>query len=209
MTANRDLKRRVRERQARTGESYMAALHHVRAQRPIHIPTVELLDVTATAAAVGLRCRVSMGPRLAHRADVRATLQSFHDLVASSASNRSLFLMRSVALFDVNATVSDLSGAIQEGHRFARRVRAGLGGVSDHGRLLALPWVPPTNRAPATTDPALDSASYHLAVYALWMSPAFVPCARPPLLLVTTHDEFTADDPQLSAAADRVFGEAP
>ena len=33
MTANRDLKRRVRDRQAQTGESYMTALHHVLAQR--------------------------------------------------------------------------------------------------------------------------------------------------------------------------------
>ena len=34
MTRRRDLKRRVRERQARTGESYTAALKHVLAARP-------------------------------------------------------------------------------------------------------------------------------------------------------------------------------
>jgi hypothetical protein len=52
MTVKRGLERRVRERQARTGESYMTALRHVQGQ--VHelveerraITVVELVDVS-------------------------------------------------------------------------------------------------------------------------------------------------------------------
>lgn len=159
MTANRDLKRRVRERQARTGESYTTALHHVRAQRPIPISTVELLDVTQAASEVGLRCRVSMGPQLAGRADVHPTLRHFHDVLVASARDRALFLMRTVALFGEHVTAPAMPRGLTEGVAFMQRLRAGLGGVSEHGRMLALPWI----AKPAGTSPALvERAARHV-----------------------------------------------
>ncbi len=65
MTAKKDLKRRVRERQAQTGESYVTARRHVVAQAPepespkrpvIHVD--EMHDITEAAAKLGWRCRV-------------------------------------------------------------------------------------------------------------------------------------------------------
>ena len=55
MTDRRDFKRRVRARQAHTGESYMVALQHVRAQRPPRVPMIELVDLTPVGKALGLR----------------------------------------------------------------------------------------------------------------------------------------------------------
>src|SRR5688572_2450348 len=75
MTAKKDLKKRARDRQARTGESYVTALGHVRAQRPgTPIPVVVLVDLTAVGAAEGLSCRISMYPGLTGRVDPAAAL---------------------------------------------------------------------------------------------------------------------------------------
>ena len=71
MTAKRDLKRRVRERQAHTGESYMTALRHVRNRRTGEreseregegaVPVVEMIDVSEIAG--GDPCQPCGDPR--------------------------------------------------------------------------------------------------------------------------------------------------
>jgi len=83
MTVKRDFKRRVRQRQARTGESYVTARRHLLASRPSHqddddhdegggpqprrISVVELIDVSDEARRIGLACRVLMFPSLVER----------------------------------------------------------------------------------------------------------------------------------------------
>jgi hypothetical protein len=68
MTANRDLKRRVRDRQSSTAESYLTALRPVLARRPggipSVIPTVEFIEVSGVATRLGLKCRLTVSPGL-------------------------------------------------------------------------------------------------------------------------------------------------
>jgi hypothetical protein len=71
MTERRDLKGRVRDRQARTGESYVTALRQVLAQRPSRIPVIELFDLSALGARLGFTCRISAFPDLVERVDPR------------------------------------------------------------------------------------------------------------------------------------------
>jgi hypothetical protein len=52
MTDRRDLKDRVRVRQARTGESYVTALPRVLAQRPGRIPEADPLITALSGAEV-------------------------------------------------------------------------------------------------------------------------------------------------------------
>jgi hypothetical protein len=83
MTRQRDLKRRIRERQARTGESYVTARRHVVAGREASVPgdvrVVDLLDVSSLAASLGFRCRVAMFPELADRVEPAIALAALRD----------------------------------------------------------------------------------------------------------------------------------
>jgi len=81
MTRNKDFKRRVRDRQARTGESYMAAMRHVRDQAPAPtgIPVLELVELSPLAAELGLRCRVSIFPGVLEDVEPRALLTQLRD----------------------------------------------------------------------------------------------------------------------------------
>jgi hypothetical protein len=135
MTAKRDLKRRIRQRQARTGESYTAALHHVRDQRPGAVPVVELIDVTEVAAALGIKCIVRVEPRLAERIDAAAVLRQLCSALLATASNPAFELMRSVVLRGKSPQARQ---DFHETWQFMERVRAGIGGISDGGTLLAL-----------------------------------------------------------------------
>jgi hypothetical protein len=204
MTANRDLKRRVRDRQAQTGESYMTALHHVLAQRPSSIasaiPTVEFVDVTAVAAALGLKCRIAISPALAHAIDVERTLWRFRETLTASWWDPALRVMRTIALQGEHVQVSLIPApAFQEVHRalqFVDRVLAGLGSVSEDGRMLAVRAVPrpAASGAPpasAPTQPAVPDEP--IALFSPWQVPAVLAAARPPLLVVNALDELAPD----------------
>ncbi|HWO26708.1 MAG TPA: hypothetical protein VNO30_48595 [Kofleriaceae bacterium] len=88
MTDRRDLKRRVRARQERTGESYMTALRHVQAQRPSAIPTIERVDLTELGAPLGMKCRIAMFPELADRVDAATMLAQLRDAPRRAAPRR-------------------------------------------------------------------------------------------------------------------------
>ena len=68
MTIRRDLKRRIRERQAQTGERYTTARAHVlgAATPPGRVPdwVIELHDVSDRAQAVGILCPVRVSSTL-------------------------------------------------------------------------------------------------------------------------------------------------
>src|SRR5262245_19310635 len=71
MTKKKDLKKRVRERQARTKESYTTALAHVLSGRPAveEELVVEMIDLTAEAERLAIRCHARAWPELIARVD--------------------------------------------------------------------------------------------------------------------------------------------
>lgn len=171
MTAKKDLKRRIRERQERTGEDYVVARRAVLAEgeRPAEdqgnasptlsklepeetrpaggmiggAPTfavVELNDISAEAKEYGFRCTVSIAHRLAAEIDPRAALQQLREAVMGTTADPSMEAFRAVALRGERPTRTEVADDWQDAmNRFVLRVRAGIGGVSEAGTMLALP----------------------------------------------------------------------
>jgi hypothetical protein len=166
MTVKRDLKKRVRARQSRTGERYTTALQEVLAGRPgPGVPVVELVDLTAVAAEVGLKGKVGMFPDLAGRIDGRVALERIRDVLLASSRDPATRLFRAVlvegelelpegrARFSAREAIllaAMLYGQAlparrgqvdlaSDGWRFVERARAGLAGVSDSGLMMAVP----------------------------------------------------------------------
>lgn len=179
MTRRRDLKRRVRDRQAQTGESYMTALRHVQAQvhdldaepRPPDLPglpisVVELVELSELAEAIGLRARVTMAPDLADQLHVSDALLQ----IRRALHRPELALMREV-LIDGAARYHALE--IEDVLRFNRRVEQLRPGVSDSGKMAAL---------------YLEGSRGRVLVV-LWLSlpPPFALGSRPARLLITSH----------------------
>ncbi len=177
MTTRRDLKRRVRERQGRTGESYMTALRHVLDQRPNAVPVVELIDLSEVAEAMGIECRVGMAPALADRIDAVGALRRLREALVATERDPAFDLFRRVVLHG-ESPVLRLAG-LDAGRRFIARVRAGIGGISEHGRLLAL--MVAGRRGP------------EMVVFMLWLSPAHYLQYRASLVLATADG--TVDGP--------------
>jgi hypothetical protein len=116
MTAKRDFKRRVRERQARTGERYTTARRHTLAARasdlPTAVPVVQLHDVSGEAARLGFRCQIAMAPALSERAATAAVLTGLRDALIATPGNSD-----AVQLFGIAFGLP--SGAGPELHRQA------------------------------------------------------------------------------------------
>ena len=141
MTDKRDLKKLVRERQARTGESYVTALRQVRAQRVDGTPidVVEMVDVTEVGASLGFKCPIWCTPTLAARIDTVATLTRYRDLLVATGRDRAFDLMRDVVLRgEQRSEPAQLQTLISELREFIARARAGLGGVTASGRIVAM-----------------------------------------------------------------------
>jgi hypothetical protein len=140
MTAKRDLKRRVRERQAKTGETYTTARRNVVTTAPKRAPIAvdELIDLTAEAAALGLRCKILMSQRLATRVDPMRVLTSLRDALLATLRDADTELLRGIALDGVVSPAPFRWSRDGRHEQFIARVRAGLGGVSADGRTLGL-----------------------------------------------------------------------
>jgi hypothetical protein len=179
MTEKRDLKRRVRDRQARTGESYMTALRQVKAQRPPTFPVVEFVDLTEIGTPLGFKCRVLMFPGLADRVDAASALAKLRDVLLMTDRDRSLELFRAVALRGEPRRFRVTQDLLDEGRRFVVRARAGLSGVSDGGRMLALHI---DGKQGAT-----------MVIFLIWLLPDFVPVQREPSLILTSLDAIGVD----------------
>lgn len=139
MTAKRDLKRRVRERQARTGESYVTARRQVLTQREVEdapgsIDVDEAIDVTEAAHALGLNCRVLIYERLARDVDAVRVLSVLRDVLDATKHDPAMDVIRGV----VAGKVAKAPRRPFQDREFLVRVRAGLTGVSADGRVLAL-----------------------------------------------------------------------
>lgn len=140
MTSKRDLKRLVRERQAKTGERYTTALGHVKGKKaPAAIPVVEMVDLGEQAARLGLKCRVLMTPDLT-RACGLAAIEKLRDALHATQEDPATRRFRAVALAGERRMPDRGSPRelLAEGRRFMTRARAGIGGVSEAGSLLAL-----------------------------------------------------------------------
>src|SRR6185295_9281271 len=135
MTKQRDLKRLVRDRQVRTGESYVTALRHVRMPRRETVPVVELVDVTAIGEPLGMQCRVMVQPELAERIDVAAALRQLRSVLLTTTPDPDFDLMRAAVLR--GETPYTAPPPLGEGLRFLVRLRAGVGGVCPSGRIVA------------------------------------------------------------------------
>lgn len=152
MTDRKDLKRLVRSRQERTGESYVTALRQVLAQRS-QIPVVELLDLTDAGAQLGMKCSISVFPALADRVDLKVMLEKFRDHLLTGRPDGPLAMMRGSVLAGEGTNFPLGLRTVRDGADFVARVRAGAGGVgrifvdraqagagevSESGRILAL-----------------------------------------------------------------------
>lgn len=173
MTEKRDLKRRVRERQARTGESYVTALRHVLGQREGGVPVVELIDLTDIAAALGIKCRTVMAPSLVARVDPTAMLTQLRDALLTTLRDPDLALMRAVVIAGEQLK-PELEPVIDR--QFLARLRAGIGGVSASGRVLALSTA--------------GRGAPEMVVFVLWMIPLKY-IHRAPTLMVAPGDDLS------------------
>ena len=140
MTKKRDLKRRARERKARTGESYVTARRRVVAARaelsPSAVPVVQLHDVSAEAARLGFQCQIAMYPTLCERADPATVLASLRDALIKTSGDPA-----TVRLFGVAFGVRSVAGPPQRSEhgqqQVDQRLRAVLGPASEPGAMVA------------------------------------------------------------------------
>jgi len=175
MTEKRDLKRRVRDRQTETGESYMTALRQVLGQRETRspVPVVEMVDLTDIAAPLGIKCAVKAVPGLSERVNAAAMLTQLRDALIVTANDASTALMRAVILAGERPQVRP---EWHDPRPFLARARAGIGGVCETGRMLALS--------------VAGRQGPEMVVFFLWILPPGFSFDRAPYVLVTTFDLF-------------------
>lgn len=168
MTDRRDLKRRIRARMAKTGESYTAARKHVlegrgepedRAETPAletkaeapplpppatRVPVIEMFEATELAARVGLRCGVAFSSNVPARLDRERVLARIRDALLGTEADPQTEVLRAGVLRGELAGKLKARGShpVLEMYRgtrqFLARAAAGIGGVSEGGTLLAL-----------------------------------------------------------------------
>jgi hypothetical protein len=176
MTKRRNLKRLVRERQSRTGESYVTALRHVRGERGSPVPVVEMVDLTDVVHLLGFKCRAMVVPDLAERIDVVAAFTQLRTVLLTTTRDPAFDLMRGVAL--CGERPFSAPPTIAEGLRFMARARAGIGGVCRSGRTVAF---------------AVSSRTgTEMVVFLLWLTPVRF-ANIPPKLMLTTVDHALGD----------------
>ncbi|HKE20492.1 MAG TPA: hypothetical protein VKB80_36715 [Kofleriaceae bacterium] len=199
MTAKRDLKKRIRERAARTGERYTAARKHVLgAGEPTGgVPFIELRDMSKLAARVGIRCPTYMFPGVADRVDGRALLAHIRDCLRATERDRATDILRAVILDGEQPAIEDSRVSLMlhqvapilraistrqilptRGDAFFTRARAGIGGISEGGTMLALPFA--------------GKQGLEMIICMIWMTGPLralaIPARPPSLVLMTAED---------------------
>jgi hypothetical protein len=148
MTRKKDLKRHVRARQQRTGESYVAARRAVLADRdaPPPAPTtgtidvVEMDDCTELAHSLGFRCSVAIARHLAAQVAAPSALARLREVLLGTLDDPAFDAFRAVALRGERPVRPRLALRWpDELRRFVARVRVGVGGVSEGGTIVAIP----------------------------------------------------------------------
>jgi hypothetical protein len=128
MTKKKDLKKRVRARQAKTGESYTTALAHLREPQ---IP--EAPNATAEAQAEGFHCHAVVSPKLRAVGDLRSLFARLREMLEGLGAEACGPLFRGERMPCRMPQMSDLL----EARRFLQSRERGL---SPNGRLFALSW---------------------------------------------------------------------
>lgn len=110
-----------------------------RKNAPSAIPVAEMADLGTEAERLGLKCRVVMPPDLPQPCGV-AAVEKLRDALHATQDDPATRHFRAVALAGEKrrAEMGSLLELIAEGRRFMARARAGIGGVSDGGSMLAL-----------------------------------------------------------------------
>ncbi len=156
MTAKKDLKRRIRDRQAATGESYVTARRHVLAAAPTPgtapaaepipdppkpaIVYEEMVSLTAAGQAMGFKCRLATTSSCARQIDGDALLRRFRDILLGTTEDPSMKIMRAIALHgEPRPAVPRRHDVLERTRRFLQRARVGMGGVTDDGLMIAFP----------------------------------------------------------------------
>jgi hypothetical protein len=185
MTRKRDLKKRVRERQERTGERYTTALQHVRGRRVPKVPVIELGDMTAEAAGLGIKCRVFAFPDLAEKIGCAAILRRLRDALQATGDDPATELMRTVVMRGERPLVAWGSPrSLIEMERFLARARAGLGGVSESGTMLALH--------------VAGQGGVETVLCLLWLPLVLAFASREPSIILATPDALIEQEPFVS-----------
>jgi hypothetical protein len=142
MTAKKDLKRRVRERQAKTGESYTAARAHVVAGAPAkQVPfDVEELVTLEQAASLGYQCTVLASSKLLAAVDANRVLVRIRDALLATENDPAMQRLRALVFRGERIRRSVQPGPAWWGElrQFMTRVHAGIGGFHERSDLLAL-----------------------------------------------------------------------
>jgi hypothetical protein len=159
----------------------------VLAQRPgglsSAIPTIEFVEVSAAAARLGLKCRMTVSPTLFHEIDVDATVRRFRDILLGEPRDPSLDMLRGMALMGKHAQVHAI--------HVVERVGDGFQENRDNVRMLAVVAV--RRGATGKTEPAgpADPADTdeRVAAFSPWPAPALPSAARPPLIIVSPLED--------------------
>jgi hypothetical protein len=149
MTAKKDFKRRVRERQAKTGESYTAARAQLIAERgdddadvdepnrdePDKEPpfsVVELIDATDDAASLGFKCHVLVSPSLVDQIAPARALERLRDALLATERDPEMYLLRALAFRGVRRPMGRerYLGRWDDVRRFIERAMVGIGGLT-------------------------------------------------------------------------------
>lgn len=141
MTKKKDLKRIVRQRQERTGESYVTALRYVVEQTaPPAFSVVEMLDLTEEAQRLGLNCPVRMTSTLAERVKPSVVLERVRDALQATARDPATQTLRDTILEGRARQPRESKTAHwwDSTRRFVTRALAGIGGISEAEDMLAL-----------------------------------------------------------------------
>jgi len=100
------------------------------------VPVIELLDVSADASRLGLRCGAMMFPILAERVEPVNVLTRLRDVLAGTIGDPTTALLCSVALDGQPPPPRRVERDPESLRQFLRRARAGLGGTTEDGTML-------------------------------------------------------------------------
>lgn len=144
MTVKKDLKKRIRERQEKTGESYTTARMHVLKQAPAEAPEtprvseVSLREVTPLLEALELKGQAFLTPGFSE-ALARPALERLREVLLATRDEPGTRRLRAVLLEGEPDTleVGSLMREWGETRVFVRHLRLGMRGPSRSGRALA------------------------------------------------------------------------
>jgi hypothetical protein len=102
------------------------------------VPVVELQDVSEGAARFGFRCRVAMFPSLIERAEPASVFSHLREVLVGTVGDPSTALLYSVAFLGQRPPRPRRTDrGVAALRQFLQRVRAGLGGTTDDGSMVA------------------------------------------------------------------------